>query len=113
MHFLAGILYLPIMLTYAYLGLVVIPNGHSHLSLILWTLSWIAQFIGHGIFEKRAPALLTNLPQSIHAAVFFVWLELLFEFGFHPALKKRLDSAIVHEKKKFMHRHLNVYIRKR
>lgn len=26
--------------------------------------SWIAQFIGHGVFEKRAPALFNNLTQG-------------------------------------------------
>lgn len=26
--------------------------------------SWIAQFIGHGVFEGRAPALFTNLTQG-------------------------------------------------
>lgn len=26
--------------------------------------SWIAQFIGHGVFEKRAPALMTSLTQG-------------------------------------------------
>lgn len=28
---------------------------------ILHVLSWIAQFLGHGLAEKRAPALLDNL----------------------------------------------------
>jgi uncharacterized membrane protein YGL010W len=27
--------------------------------------SWIAQFIGHGVFEKRAPALFSNLTQGM------------------------------------------------
>lgn len=70
--------------------------------------SWIAQFIGHGVFEGRAPALFTNLTQgeclllplplfnprsalkscnclsanfsALVLAPFFVHLEMLFTF---------------------------------
>lgn len=56
--------------------------------------SWLAQFVGHGIFEGRAPALLDNLVQAIFLAPFFVWLEILFFFGYRPELKARLDKAI-------------------
>ncbi|KAI8023059.1 putative endoplasmic reticulum membrane protein C16E8.02 [Camellia lanceoleosa] len=37
---------------------------------------WTGQFIGHGIFEKRAPALLDNLAQAFLMAPYFVFLEL-------------------------------------
>ena len=56
--------------------------------------SWIAQFIGHGIFEQRAPALMDNLIQALLLAPFFVWMEILFSFGYRPDLKRRLDDAI-------------------
>lgn len=56
--------------------------------------SWIAQFVGHGLFEGRAPALLDNLFQAIFLAPFFVWLELLFAFGYRPELKSRLDKLV-------------------
>ncbi|GMP58337.1 hypothetical protein CsSME_00022041 [Camellia sinensis var. sinensis] len=36
---------------------------------------WTGQFIGHGVFEKRAPALLDNLSQAFLMAPFFVLLE--------------------------------------
>ncbi|MCJ1397357.1 hypothetical protein MMC11_000550 [Xylographa trunciseda] len=55
--------------------------------------SWIAQFIGHGVFEGRKPALLDNLVQAILLAPFFVWMEVLFYFGYRPELKSRLDMA--------------------
>ena len=29
----------------------------------LWVAAWILQFIGHGVFEGRAPALLDSLDQ--------------------------------------------------
>lgn len=61
--------------------------------------SWLVQFIGHGVFEGRAPALLDNLVQAIFLAPFFVWLEILFAFGYRPELKSRLDHAIEKELK--------------
>jgi uncharacterized membrane protein YGL010W len=58
----------------------------------LFVASWIAQFIGHGVFEKRAPALLDNLFQALVLAPLFVWLEILFYFGYRPELQKRVKK---------------------
>lgn len=63
--------------------------------------SWIAQFVGHGMFEGRAPALLDNLVQALVLAPFFVWMEILFSLGYRPELKARLNKAIGQEVKKF------------
>ncbi|KAK0347431.1 hypothetical protein LTR91_007267 [Friedmanniomyces endolithicus] len=60
-------------------------------------LSWLAQFVGHGVFEGRAPALLDNLVQAIFLAPFFVWMEILFTFGYRPVLKARLDQSVEKE----------------
>lgn len=62
---------------------------------------WIAQFIGHGKFEGRAPALLDNLVQALFLAPFFVWFEILFYFGYRPELKNRLEKAVQQQIKKF------------
>lgn len=62
---------------------------------------WIAQFIGHGKFEGRAPALLDNLVQAIFLAPFFVWFEILFTLGYRPELKRRIDQAVEKEIQKF------------
>lgn len=99
MDVIAGLLYAPLLLGYYYLGTSVLPS-YPMLSLGLWIFSWIAQFVGHGIFEKRAPALLNNLPQSLHAAVFFVWLEILFKLGYNPALEKKLNAAVTIERRR-------------
>lgn len=56
--------------------------------------AWVLQFIGHGKFEGRAPALLDNLAQAFLLGPFFVFLELLFRCGFKPQLKQRVDRAI-------------------
>ncbi|KAF7945398.1 hypothetical protein EAE96_010172 [Botrytis aclada] len=63
--------------------------------------SWIMQFVGHGAFEKRAPALLDNLVQALVLAPFFVFMELLFIFGYRPELQKRIDVAVGKEITKF------------
>jgi len=69
--------------------------------------SWIAQFVGHGVFEGRAPALLDNLFQAIFLAPLFVWLELLFFLGYRPELKSRLDEMVEQDVRKFKESNMN------
>lgn len=64
-------------------------------------ISWIAQFVGHGVFEGRAPALLDNLVQALFLAPFFVWFEILFSLGYRPDLKNRLNKAVEEDVRKF------------
>ena len=63
--------------------------------------SWIAQFVGHGVFEGRAPALMDNLVQALFLAPFFVWMEILFSLGYRPELKARVEIAVEKEVAKF------------
>jgi uncharacterized membrane protein YGL010W len=56
--------------------------------------SWIAQFVGHGKFEGRKPALLDNLVQALFLAPLFVWYEVLFKMGFYKQLQKEVDVEI-------------------
>ncbi|KAF7554664.1 hypothetical protein G7046_g6753 [Stylonectria norvegica] len=62
---------------------------------------WIMQFIGHGVFEGRAPALLDNLVQALFLAPMFVWLELLFSLGYRPELQARVEKRVQIEIAKF------------
>ncbi|CAI8596303.1 unnamed protein product [Vicia faba] len=62
---------------------------------------WTGQFIGHGVFEKRAPALLDNLAQAFLMAPFFVVFEILQTTigyepypGFEKKVKARIDANI-------------------
>ncbi|XP_073015153.1 2-hydroxy-palmitic acid dioxygenase mpo1 [Primulina eburnea] len=60
-------------------------------------LCWTGQFIGHGVFEKRAPALLDNLAQAFLMAPFFVLLEALqSSFGYepYPGFRARVEAEI-------------------
>ncbi|OCF42486.1 endoplasmic reticulum protein [Kwoniella heveanensis CBS 569] len=59
----------------------------------VFAFAWIAQFIGHGVFERRAPALFDNLVQALVLAPFFVHLEALFAFfDYKPDLHKKIKN---------------------
>ncbi|KAK3005597.1 hypothetical protein RJ639_016960 [Escallonia herrerae] len=80
-----------------YLGYSVACKVALAAQLICWT----GQFFGHGLFEKRAPALLDNLAQAFLMAPFFVLLEalqMLFNYepypGFHSNVKARVEADI-------------------
>ncbi|XP_022768629.1 uncharacterized endoplasmic reticulum membrane protein C16E8.02-like isoform X1 [Durio zibethinus] len=69
--------------------------------LVAQLLCWTGQFVGHGVFEKRAPALLDNLVQAFVMAPFFVLLEFLQAFfryepypGFHARVKAKIKAEI-------------------
>ena len=68
--------------------------------------SWIAQVIGHLVFEGmrflfvdnfkgRSPALVDNVFQAVLLAPFFVWIETLFLFfNYRPQLQKTLKNKV-------------------
>ncbi len=65
-------------------------------ALVAHVSSWYMQIHpGHGIFEKRKPALFDSLFQSFVLAPLFVWLEILFELGYRPALAKEMETRVV------------------
>lgn len=86
------------------------PNGIRD-AVIVQVVSWVAQFLGHGLAEGRAPALLDNIVggrshalyerltahdicKAFVLAPFFVHLELLFMLGYRPELQRQLKSDI-------------------
>lgn len=60
-------------------------------------ISWILQFVGHGKFEGRKPALLDNLAQALFLAPLFVWYEALFKLGFYKDLHAEVQVMIEEE----------------
>lgn len=56
---------------------------------------WILQFIGHGVYEKRAPALFQNMLQALVLAPFFVAMEVMFKFGVRKNLEKRVQRRVL------------------
>ncbi|KAG7194642.1 uncharacterized protein KQ657_004318 [Scheffersomyces spartinae] len=63
-----------------------------HYAVAIHIASWLAQFYGHGIHEKRAPALLDNLLQALVLAPFFVVFEVAFALGFRKDMEKNMNS---------------------
>lgn len=61
----------------------------------LQVFSWITQFIGHGIYEKRAPALTTNI-LFMFLGPFFVFFECLnLTFDYKAAEKIEYDQIVL------------------
>lgn len=77
------------------------PSTTNKAAIAINVVSWLLQFLGHGKFEGRAPALLDNLLQAIFLAPLFVWLELLFMLGYRPELQARVKKAVEVEIAKF------------
>jgi uncharacterized membrane protein YGL010W len=77
------------------------PTTTNQAAAAVHVICWILQFVGHGAFEGRAPALLDNLVQAIFLAPLFVWLELLFMLGYRPELQARVEKAVQKEIAKF------------
>jgi len=53
--------------------------------------AWIIQFAGHGVWEKRRPALTESLLQAFLMAPIFVVIELMFACGCREDLKDEID----------------------
>ncbi|PNH07027.1 hypothetical protein TSOC_006531 [Tetrabaena socialis] len=61
----------------------------------LQVLAWYLQLHpGHGLLERRKPALMDSLVQAFALAPFFVWFELLFLLGYRPALRQQLKQRV-------------------
>ena len=100
----AGAMVSPFIIASAAAGNYLVPEygaTANYAAIGIHIVSWIAQFIGHGKFEGRAPALLDNIVQALFLAPLFVWLEFLFMVGYRPELKRRLDIGVEKEIAKF------------
>lgn len=84
---------------------------HIMTALIVHVASWVVQIAGHRFAEGRSPALLDNPvngSSSSHIiekhtnprfsalilAPFFVHLEILFKFGYKPAMFRQLQNDV-------------------
>jgi uncharacterized membrane protein YGL010W len=56
--------------------------------------SWLAQFYGHGVHEKRSPALLDNLFSALVLAPLFVYTEVLMGLGLASSLHDAIDTRV-------------------
>ncbi len=60
---------------------------------VVFVASWVFQFIGHGVWEKRRPALVDNLFQVLVAPSFLV-AEAAFGMGLKKDLEKEVQEGM-------------------
>jgi len=99
----AGTVLLPIIIGWtAYSNYLTtnLTSSANTVAIAVEIVAWIAQFVGHGVYEGRAPALLDNLVQAFVLAPFFVFMEALFKFGYRPELQKRVNEGVEKEIKR-------------
>jgi len=90
----AGVLYIPfILIIYLLANVIRFTVPYAWLvAIIVHIVAWIFQFAGHGIWEKRKPALLDSLLQAFLMAPFFIFLEVLFKLGFKKEFKEEISE---------------------
>lgn len=77
---------------------VLFPATAWKASALIHVLSWAIQVgVGHGIIERRRPALTVSASQAFGTAALFAWLEVLFRLGYRRELKARLDARVAVE----------------
>ena len=81
---------------YIYANFLYNTRGNDIWSHALYThiACWIAQFLGHGVWEGRSPALLDNLFQAFAMAPLFVFMEVLFMFGYRSEFRERVQKSV-------------------
>lgn len=72
---------------------MLLPSQYRSIAIAVHVACWLAQFYGHAVHEKRAPALFDNLLQALVLAPFFVVYEVAFWMGFKLDLQKRMNNA--------------------
>ncbi|SJX65676.1 uncharacterized protein SRS1_25002 [Sporisorium reilianum f. sp. reilianum] len=79
---------------YASTALATFHPDAGKIAAAIETFGWISQFYGHGVYERRAPALLDNLLGAVVLAPFFIFLEVIFPLGYRPELQKQLKNDV-------------------
>ncbi|KAG8872928.1 hypothetical protein FRB97_007156 [Tulasnella sp. 331] len=98
----AGLLYAPQMIAMFLSATAFVHRGDGvKMAAYVHVFCWIMQFIGHGIAEGRAPALLDNILGALVLAPFFVHIEMLFALGYNKPLHKKFINGTGVEITKF------------
>ncbi|KAJ3332998.1 hypothetical protein HDU76_012217 [Blyttiomyces sp. JEL0837] len=74
------------------------PNA---IAFLIHASSWVFQFLGHGLAERRAPALFDNLLHAVVLAPFFVFCEVVASLGFKKELFSELEAITVKSIEKY------------
>lgn len=96
---LDGLLYSPVLYLFSYilpskLFTIFSRSLVNRSAAVVHVICWILQFIGHGVFEKRKPALLDNLVQSLFIAPLFAFLETGPFVGYYPSVVSKIRANI-------------------
>jgi len=83
---------------------VVLGHPVWKVALAIHITGWILQFIGHGVFEGRAPALLDSLDQAFLTAPLFVFMEVFFFFGYRPSFHAEIMQVVQQNVEEFRKR---------
>ena len=77
--------------------------GLSHFQVMLYVhlFAWVTQFVGHGIFEKRAPALLDNMLLMFVAPFFMVFEVLNVGMGYKEKEVRVWNRSVALEIKQY------------
>jgi 2-hydroxy fatty acid dioxygenase len=89
----AGILYIPfVLILYGGANLFrhYVPYAWA-IAIAVHIVAWIIQFLGHGVWEKRKPALFDSLIQAFLMAPFFIFMEILFKCGYNKDLQEDIS----------------------
>jgi 2-hydroxy fatty acid dioxygenase len=74
---------------------------HFQVMLYLHLFAWLTQFVGHGIFEKRAPALLDNMLLMFVAPFFMIFEVLNIGIGYKEKEVKGWNRYVALEIKQY------------
>lgn len=81
-----------LLVTAIQLNAAVAPGTAALIAAGVFVGSWVFQFLGHGVWEKRRPALMDNLLQVFIAPMFLV-AETAFSMGFKKDLEERVEAV--------------------
>lgn len=99
-----GVISTPIMLYFSMMSTDFMDtkgSGGLKIFAAIHVVSWLVQFVGHGAFEHRAPALLDNLSQALLLAPMFVMFEFANLLGLRKGIMDQVDELVKPEIAKF------------
>ncbi|KAI1214047.1 DUF962-domain-containing protein [Annulohypoxylon truncatum] len=71
------------------------PELTNRIAIAVQGTCWLLQLFGHGVLDgRKLSQFLGNWSQAIFLSPLFVWLELLFKFGYRRELQDRIGKAI-------------------
>mmetsp|Transcript_25599 Transcript_25599/g.25324 ORF Transcript_25599/g.25324 Transcript_25599/m.25324 type:complete len:114 (+) Transcript_25599:642-983(+) len=96
----AGILFMPFMGLMYYVAVYMLHGEEWMLVAGVLVCCWVALLLSHAYLERKTPPFGPFFVQGFHGALFFVWLDLIFQFGYKQHLHREIDCLVAAEEKK-------------